>query len=104
MFPVVVLFGLNFVFSTGEQNQFKIGVLTDNPVVNEIDHPFMDIRYINKIQMVDQDAGLESVRRHKLDMLIDLDEPVARYWINEESPTGYIVEKILLQSSEEGFI
>ena len=37
-------------------------------------------------------------------MLIDLDDPIVRYWINEESPSGYIVEKILLQSSTEKFI
>ena len=49
MFPVVVLFGLNFVFSEGEQNQFKIGVLTDNPVANEIDHSVAGNRYIRKI-------------------------------------------------------
>jgi len=104
MFPVIVLFGLNFVFSAGERNQFKIGVLTNNPVISEIDHPFMDIRYINKIQIVDQDAGLESVRKHKLDMLVDLDGPVIHYWINEESPTGYMVEKILLQSSKDEFL
>jgi len=104
MFPVIILFGLNFVFSEGEQNQFKIGVLTDYKIIDEIDHPFMGIRYINKILIVDQDAGLESVRRHQLDMLVALDEPVVRYWINEESPTGYIVEKILLQSSTNEFI
>ena len=50
-------------------------------------------RYVQFIPVADLAATLSKIERHQLDMLVD---PAGRrYWINEESPKGYVLERVL---------
>ena len=46
----------------------------------------------------DLDAAVRKVERHQVDLLLDL-RAAPRYWINEDSPKGYLAEKLLLESA-----
>ncbi len=44
-------------------------------------------------------ATVRKVERHQVDLLLDL-RAAPRYWINEDSPKGYLAEKLLLESAD----
>jgi ABC-type multidrug transport system permease subunit len=94
--PVLFILGFAFIFSGDETDQFKVALLNSSDTVNS-EMTFLDTRYIQFIKVEDKDSAITRVRRHQLDLLLDLKgEP--HYWVNEHSGKGYLVEKILLQS------
>ncbi len=103
MLPFLLVFGMAFIFSGDDRAQFKVGVLHAQDTATEsAAYPFLDTRYIDFIDYADEQEALGKVMRHQLDLVIRLGTR-PRYWINEESPKGYIVERLLLNSSDEGF-
>jgi ABC-2 type transport system permease protein len=47
------------------------------------------------------EATVRKVERHQVDLLLDL-RAAPRYWVNEDSPKGYLAEKLLLESAAGG--
>jgi len=95
LMPVVIVLGFSFIFSGPEEDLFKVGVIGE--VAAEVRPAFLDTRHIRFIPMRDDAAAIEKVRYHRIDLLLDLRGP-ARYWVNELSPNGYVVERLLLQA------
>lgn len=96
--PVGLVFGLSFIFSDGDRAQFTVGVLGDATVLATSDHPFLDTRYVRFVPQPDPAAAERKIARHQLDLLVDPSDGT-RYWINPESPNGYIAEKLLLATT-----
>ena len=48
----------------------------------------------------DEAGGLHKVTHQQIDLLLDLGPPL-RYWVNTDSPKGYIVEKLLLAADPQ---
>ena len=95
VFPVLMVTGLAILFSGERVELYKVGVFgqaSENAAANN----FFDTQYIDFIDATDLDAAISKVERHQLDMLFDLNSQ--RYWINDSSPKGYILEKILAGS------
>jgi len=92
LFPIIVVFGFAFAFSGGNQDMFKVGVHG----VTGADQ-FRQTKYIQYVPVDDVEASVGKVRRHQLDMLLDLGDlgRPARYWVNSSSPKGYLLERIL---------
>lgn len=91
LFPVSLIAGFAFAFSGSALDLYKVGVMGDASTWSG--HAFFATRYIQFIPVVDQSMALTKVKRHQLDMLVD---PVGRqYWINDEAPKGYVLERIL---------
>lgn len=90
--PVLIVAGFAFAFSGDFADQYKVGVVEAQDTVAIDD--FLQTRYIEFIDITDIDDAKVKVQRHQLDMLIDTTNQ--RYWINNESPTGYLVEKVML--------
>jgi len=93
--PVLLLFGFYFLFSTGERDIYKVGIYGD---ASTSQLSFLQTRYIDFIAVEDLDNAIGRVKHHGLDMLINLKDN-NRYWINTSSPNGYIVERLLLGST-----
>ena len=95
--PVLIVLGFALVFSGDFADQYKVGVIqTSDPNIEAkaaID-PFLQTKYIEFIHITDLEQAKVKVQRHQLDMLIDAANH--RYWINNESPNGYLVEKVML--------
>lgn len=95
LMPALMVLGLAFIFSSPDEELYKVGLLGD---VAGADRPaFLNMRHIRFIPQDDEDAAIDKVRHHRIDLLLDLHER-PRYWVNELSPSGYVVERLLLQS------
>ncbi len=109
--PVLLVFGLAFVFSGDGQPLFKVGVVNgvkaadstaaDSPTTTA-QHPFLAIRHIDFYPVPEQNiaATVKKVGRHQVDMLLDLRPGQRHYWINQDSPKGYFLELILRGSGD----
>lgn len=95
LLPLALVVSMSFVFSGPERAIFKVGVLS--ATLDKSAHPFLSERYIDFVTEADEKAAIYSVARHQLDLLIDL-KGTPRYWVNPDSPKGYIVEKLLRES------
>ena len=101
--PVTLMFGLSFIFGSGDRAQYTIGVVQSAEQVDTSIHPFLDTRYMEFVAVDDLDEGMRKVSRHQLDLLVQFADP-ARYWVNPDSPKGYFAELALLQADTGGGI
>lgn len=88
IFPVLLVIGLSIVFSGEDQTRFRVGVLS-----SETEHALAAQRYTSFLPLTEESVGVRKVERHQLDALID--GRTKRYWINETSPNGYILDQLL---------
>jgi ABC-type multidrug transport system permease subunit len=102
LFPVLVVLGFSFAFSGSNQDLFKAAIV-DHATVGA----FRDTKFV---QFIDAPSGgldetLLKLRRHQVDVVV---APGAgapgtaggpRYWINESSPKGYLLEKLLREAA-----
>lgn len=96
--PFVLVFGLGMIFSRGDTDQFTVAVVGAEPAAMTAEtHPFFATRFINFVAVEDLDDAAAKIARHQFDLMI-APGPTLRYWINPESPSGYIVERLLLQT------
>ena len=88
LFPISLIAGFAFAFSGPGLALYKVGVLGDAD-----GSAFLQTRYVQFVPAAELPAALTKVERHQLDMLFD---PAGRrYWINDESPKGYLLEQVL---------
>lgn len=100
MMPVLIVAGFAFAFSGDIGKQFKVGVI-NQPMATEQAKKFLGLKHIEFYQVDDLDRSIKKIQRHQVDMLLDAKSQ--QYWINEESPAGYMVEKVLLGSQQSSF-
>ena len=93
LLPVLLVIGMGFVFGGPERPLFKVGVLA--PSIDRAAHPFLLERYVEFVPLPQQAQALHKLTHQQVDLLVDLSAP-PRYWVNTDSPKGYIVEKLLL--------
>jgi ABC-2 type transport system permease protein len=93
LLPVLLVIGMGFVFGGPERPLFKVGVLA--PSIDRAAHPFLRERYVEFIPLPQQAQALQKLMHQQVDLVVDLKAP-PRYWVNTDSPKGYIVEKLLL--------
>jgi ABC-2 type transport system permease protein len=93
LLPVALVIGMGFVFGGPERPLFKVGVLA--PRIDHAAHPFLRERYVEFIALPQQAPALQKLTHQQVDLVVDLQAP-PRYWVNTDSPKGYIVEKLLL--------
>ncbi len=100
-FPLVVIFGMAVIFAGPEHDEFKVGLLNRAAPAATAPVAFLQTRYVGFIPVVNRDEGLDKVRHHRLDMLLDLGAP-PRYWINDSNQKGYLLERMLLAAGPTG--
>ena len=93
LLPLGVVVGMGFIFGGPPRPLFKVGVL--GPSLGSHADPFLHERYVQFVPIHDVTGGLYEVTHQRIDLLLDLDG-AARYWVNTDSPKGYIVEKLLI--------
>lgn len=103
MLPVLLMFGLAFIFGGTSRPEYTVGVLQDSPEIDAAAHPFLDTRYVRFVAVQDRDEAMRKVARHQIDLLVRFEAP-ARYWVNPGSPKGYFVEMALKQADAQGRI
>lgn len=95
LLPVLLVIGMGFVFGGPPRPLFKVGVLAPHAA-----HRFLNEneRYVQFIDMPVQSEALHKLTHQQIDLLVDLQTPV-RYWVNTDSPKGYMTEKLLLAAA-----
>jgi len=90
--PILIVMGFAFAFNTDGTDLFKVGVgpaQSDNAAITR----FLQTAHIQFIPVTELQGAIPKVERHQLDML--LDPAAGRYWINDTSANGYILERLL---------
>ncbi len=91
--PVLIVMGFAFAFTTDHSDLFKVGVYGDIDQAKTQQEKLLTTEHIQFIEINNVADALPRVERHQLDMLLDL--TASRYWINQTSPKGYILEQLL---------
>ncbi|HEY7887095.1 MAG TPA: ABC transporter permease [Steroidobacteraceae bacterium] len=93
LLPLGVVISMGFIYGGPPRPLFTVGVLGTD--VARHANPFLHERYVQSVPIHDAAAGLYKITHQSIDLLLDLDG-TARYWVNTDSPKGYIVEKLLI--------
>lgn len=93
--PMLLVLGIAWIFSVDDRPLFKVAVLQDTEHVDPSTHPFLSTKYIQFFATQDEPDAVRKVSRHQIDMLFKLSESPT-YWVNEDSPKGYVLEKMLM--------
>jgi ABC-type multidrug transport system permease subunit len=93
LLPLMLVVGMGFVFGGPERPLFKVGVVTGH--IDKQADAFLRERYVEFVAEADAASGAVKLTHQQIDLLMDLRTPV-HYWVNTDSPKGYIVEKLLL--------
>jgi len=96
LLPVMLVVGMSFVFGGPERPVFKVGVI--GPRIDRQAHPFLRERYIEFVPIADEPSGIRKITHQQVDLLFALGAP-PRYWVNTDSPKGYIAERLLLAAA-----
>lgn len=95
LLPLGLVIGMSFVLGGPERPVFKVAVAQTGPAAAK--HPFLAERYVDFVDVTDLEAARRKVARHQFDLLIEPSADGTRYWVNPDSPKGYLVERLLLQ-------
>ena len=68
--PVILVAGLALAFGGEGRTQFTVGVLQAAADIDETQHPFLDLRYIEFVAIDDAESAFRKVERHQLDLLV----------------------------------
>lgn len=100
LFPVLIVTGFAFAFSGKGIDMYKVGIYGDMTQQVRTQHPFFSLKYIKYVPVHNLDKAIVKIERHQLDLLFDLN--TQQYWMNQESPAGYILEKVLRGTEHTG--
>ena len=93
LLPILIIFVFAFAFTDDNPEKFKVGLVTAATAEGAA-AVFRETRFISFIEYDEAEANLQKIERHQIDLLFDPNSN--RYWINQTSPNGYIVEKLLV--------
>jgi ABC transporter DrrB family efflux protein len=93
--PFLLIFGFAFAFSGDNSVSYKIGTIGSAPPELQ----FMTYKYLQFIPYEESHTALGKLTHHQIDLLIDF--TANDYYINSESPNGYIIEKLLLSDPHQ---
>ena len=89
--PVLIVMGFAFAFNADDDHLFKVGVQGES--TQAAAGRFLATRHVQFIPVQGLAAATVKVQRHQLDMLLDLHGE--RYWVNDSSAKGYVLEALL---------
>ena len=93
LLPLGIVVSMGFIFGGPPRPLFTVALLGGGSTA--AGNPLLHERYVQFVSVRDESAGLDEVRHQRVDLLLDLEAPV-HYWVNTDSPKGYIIEKLLI--------
>ncbi|MFT5220173.1 MAG: ABC-2 type transport system permease protein [Planctomycetota bacterium] len=93
LLPVLIIFVFAYAFTDDNPEKFKVGLLA-NAEGSAAAKQFEQTRFIKFIEFDRLESNLFKIERHQIDLMFD--SISNRYWINQTSPNGYIVAKLLI--------
>jgi ABC-2 type transport system permease protein len=103
IFPFLIIIGFGIIFSEDSFHRYTVGVFPSTgktiPGEHSIPPRFAEDPAIALVPVDTMATGLDKLRRHKIDLLLDGTSSPPRYWLNDASPAGAIAEKILVAAT-----
>ncbi len=101
LFPFLIIAGFAIIFGGNDHKDFKVGVFPcGKPEQSKTDaclpRQLAAIQQIQFVPFENQEDGLNKLKHHKIDLLLENQGPPFAYWINDTSPKGNEVEKLLI--------
>ncbi len=101
--PLALVIAFAVIFGGQSRGEFNIGVVAPPGAMLDAGlHPFLATRFVDfhRVEVPELDVAIRAVERHETDLLLDL-RAAPRYWVNADSPKGYLAEKLLLESARD---
>ena len=103
LFPFLLVAGFSLIFGGTGKPEYKVGIFPTTKADFELQtaklpQGFKDVKYLEIIPFETFEVGIEKLKHHKIDFLIELGNAPHRYWISSSSPKGYNVEKVFSAS------
>lgn len=103
LFPFLIIAGFGIIFGDRDLSGFKVGVFPSATEVvsfagTTLPEKFLSTKHLAFIGYQTLDQGLDELKHHKIDFLVQGDSPARRYWVLESSPKGYVVERLFKAS------
>lgn len=103
IFPLLIIIGFSVLFKSESAPVIKVGIIVSDEIAEksygkQIDE-FLKLRYIDFIQFSSKEKALDSLKKFKIDMVIDTRSRT--YFINDTSPNGYIAEQLLKGAGQQ---
>lgn len=95
LFAPLLMVGMALVFSASPQTVAKVGVLGEAPLTAET-HPFLGTPAVQFYRETTPAEGIQKVERQSIDLLLDLRSQPARYWLNDDSAKGRLLQQLLV--------
>jgi ABC-type multidrug transport system permease subunit len=94
--PILMVLAFAFIFSGDPQAQFKVGVITADGTLPQPPTGLLALDHVQFVPFTDPESAALKVERHQIDLLVDVRGVPITYWVNLESPRGYLAERLLL--------
>lgn len=94
--PILMVLAFAVIFSGDPEAPFKVGVVTGDGALPPTTTGFLALDHIQFVPVTDLEGAIIQVDRHQLDLLLDPRAQPPAYWVNLESPRGYLAERLLL--------
>ena len=103
LFPFLIVAGLGLIFGGKNYTEYKIGIFPQEQATLTADNSSIPSglrtkRFLKFIGFATMEDGLEKLKHHKIDFLIEVGDPPYEYYVNEASPKGYVLEQIFKAS------
>lgn len=96
LLPALIVLGMWLLFSGGGRPLFKVAVFSGTERLVDIHDAFLKTRFIDFYQTPHLRAAIHQVEHDQVDMLLSFNRGIhSQYWVNDSSPKGYILERIL---------
>jgi len=102
LFPFLFAAGFSMMFGAGKQNLYKAGIIQSEQVqtheADKTNNKYKNLDYVDFVVFELNDNALDKLKHHHIDILIN--DQTGEYWVNDSSPKGYVVEKMLLSGDD----
>jgi ABC-2 type transport system permease protein len=92
--PFLLVIGLASTFSGDNKEIYKVGVVGGMEALARIAPALQSTQHIKFVPYDNFDIAINKVKHHQLDMLVQADA-APKYWVNDSSPNGYLLERII---------
>ncbi len=100
LFPFLLIGGFAIIFGGSEHKDYKVGLFPCHEAASSenitcLPDDLAALRYVKFIGFESDTEGLDKLKHHKIDLLLDIEGRPFRYWVSDTSPKGYVAERML---------
>lgn len=104
LFPFLIVAGFAIMFGGRQHTEYKVGVFPvaainlSSEQLTSLPESFVSTRYLQFVGIENAADAFTKLRHHKVDFLLQIDSNPLRYWLNDSSPKGYLVERLFMSA------